>query len=275
MRFRFSPRVTITCLVLAALMVRLSVWQWDRHLQKQAEIEQMIQRLESPIIELSTASSTLPVSELPYRRVSVRGSYDFAHEMVLRNRRYEGRPGVYALTPLRLAGSDRVVLVNRGFVPMEQAQREARGEFHRAPEAEFVGLVKSPQTQRLFAPGDPPAGQGHPWVDAWLRVDIAAMNRQLPYELLPFYVEIMTAPEEAGRAARTIVRSDVKREDVIFAALAPASAPASTDYPVPMLDAVIPAGRHLGYVYEWAFLATITLLIGAILQLRRPAPLSQ
>ncbi len=271
MRFRFSPRVSFTCLLLAVLMVRASVWQWDRHAAKQAEIELMIQRLESPVIPLGQALQALPLAELPYRRVQVEGVYDFAHEMVLRNRRYEGRPGVYVLTPLRLTGTEQTLLVSRGFIPMEQAGRESRVAFQGAAAVRFIGLVKSPQTQRLFAPADPKAGPGLPWVDAWLRVDTENMSRQLPAVLLPMYVEIMTDPDEVARTARAIVRSDVKREDVIFAAFAPATEHISTNYPVPVFDAVIPPGRHLGYVYEWAFLATITLLMGIILQLRRPA----
>lgn len=258
-------------MLLASLMVRASVWQWHRHQAKQAEIEVMIQRLESPVMPLVQALRELPLGELPYRRVQVDGEYDFAHEMVLRNRRYEGQPGVYVLTPLRLAGSDHTILVSRGFVPMERSGREARAEFDGSKTARFVGLVKTPQSQRLFAPADPDAGAGFPWVDAWLRVDTEKMSRQLPEPLLPIYIEIMEHPEEVARAAREIVRSDVKREDVIFAAFAPAPQHVSTNYPVPLFDAVIPPGRHLGYVYEWAFLATITLLMGLILQLQRPA----
>ncbi len=54
----------------------------------------------------------------PYRRIFVRGHYDMEHQLLLDNRTYEGYAGYHVLTPLRLADSDKTVLVNRGWVPV-------------------------------------------------------------------------------------------------------------------------------------------------------------
>ena len=42
------------------------------------------------------------------------------------------------------------------------------------------------------------------------------------------------------------------------------------EYPVPDFSTVIPPGRHLGYVYEWAIMAAATLLVALLLQFRPP-----
>ena len=41
-------------------------------------------------------------------------------------------------------------------------------------------------------------------------------------------------------------------------------------YPIPTYDITPPPDIHLGYVYEWAFMALLTLAIGIIMQLKRP-----
>ena len=54
------------------------------------------------------------------RRVSPRhgdaARYDFANEYALASRTRQGSPGVNIMTPLRIAGTDTAVLVNRGWV---------------------------------------------------------------------------------------------------------------------------------------------------------------
>jgi hypothetical protein len=41
-------------------------------------------------------------------------------------------------------------------------------------------------------------------------------------------------------------------------------------YPIPTYDITPPPDIHLGYVYEWAFMALLTVAIGIIMQLKRP-----
>jgi surfeit locus 1 family protein len=269
MKIYFSPRVSIVGLILIAGMLRASYWQWERHLEKQGYIAQMTDRLKIAPVPVESVRDT-PAEELFYRRVEVSGEYDFAHEMVLRNRRLEEEAGVYVLTPLKITGSDRMVIVNRGFLPLQY--QNARQEFQRETQASFVGLIKEPLTRRLFAPSDPPTGEGAPWVDAWLRVDLAKMQRQLPFPIEPFYLEIMntTDPE---KAQEKIVTSSAGREELLVMGMAQLgehtkTARPLTDYPVPVFDTVIPAGRHFGYVFEWAIMALATLITCIIIQLR-------
>jgi surfeit locus 1 family protein len=51
-----------------------------------------------------------------FRRVSVRGAYSPKYAILLDNRVLNGAAGYQVLTPLRIAGGDMYVLVNRGWV---------------------------------------------------------------------------------------------------------------------------------------------------------------
>ncbi|MCO6429310.1 MAG: SURF1 family protein [Deltaproteobacteria bacterium] len=280
LKFRFSWRVTIVCGVLAALMVRASFWQWDRHLQKKAYIESIENRLQLPVVdihELFPVINRAP-DEVAYRRVTITGRYDFEHEMVLRNRRHDEMPGVFVITPLKIDGTDSYLLVSRGFLPLTYSSPEKRRQFRHTPSVSIVALLKEGASRKIFAPADPPAGDGNPWVDAWLRVDVENMSKQLPYRALPIYAEVMS-DVHGEDAAQKIVSSKSGRDEIFnLSGRVDISRPQPieniSDYPIPVFDTVVPPGRHFGYVFEWAIMALITLGIAIVLQLRRPLPAS-
>jgi surfeit locus 1 family protein len=279
MKIFFRPKVTIVCVLLAVGMCRLSLWQWDRHLQKQELITAMTARLELEPIQLEKLLQDKDgnPAELSFRRVYVRGSYEFEHEVLLRNRRYQGSAGVHVLTPLKLENSEQRILVNRGFLPLSRSTRPTRDEFRGATQISFVGILKESSRPVPLAPKDPPSGPGFPWVDAWLRVDLESIQKQLPFKLAPIYLEIMST-EDPHNAQNQIVKSSAGKEELLIMGLADPAAGNRPDfdpnlsYPIPVFDTVLPAGRHLGYVYEWAIMAFATLLIGLVLQLRPPRP---
>lgn len=274
MRFYFKPKVTFVCLLLAALMLRASVWQWHRHTEKQLYIAELSRNLEQDIVPLtSLLAANEDWTSLLHRRVGVEGEFDFAKEVVLRNRKYQDFAGVHVLTPLRIAGTAKYVLVSRGFVPLESAKSGERKAFQREAVAKFVGLIKESKERRTFAPADPESGPPNPWVDAWLRVDLPKIAAQLPYELLPFYLEVMNDTDSAT-AKSEIVRSDEQRGELFFLPNRVGQTEAQrldpARLPIPSFDTVVPAGRHFGYVWEWGVMALVTVLVGLLLQLKPP-----
>jgi surfeit locus 1 family protein len=109
----FAPtlRFTLIALLLAALFVRLGVWQWQRGELREAMAARFA-RGGDQVLELGTVA----VADLPlYQRVSVEGELDGAHQFLLDNRTFEGRAGYEVLTPLtRAAGA--ALLIDRGWV---------------------------------------------------------------------------------------------------------------------------------------------------------------
>lgn len=276
----FSWKTTITCTILAALMVRASFWQHSRLLQKNAYIAQLEERLKEPPAALITLLEDIKhgaSTTLIHKRVLVQGTYDFAHQMILRNRRYHNIPGALLLTPLRIDGTNIAILVNRGFIPLKDSNSLER--FNTATHASFTGLLKENMYKKFLAPSDPEVSPHGPFQVQWIRVNIPQIQKQIPYDLLPMWVEVMEQNASSSDIKKNIVsESSAGREDMLFLPgnqekkiLSDADVP-ELNYPVPSYDTVIPPGRHQEYVYEWAAMAILTLLIGYILQLRRPAP---
>lgn len=215
---------------MALVMVGLGFWQLDRLGQRRAQNALIAARLAAAPVDLNQA----PAADLPeYQPVRLRGAYDFAQEVVLRNRAHLDSPGVHVLTPLRLAGREEAVLVDRGWIPYTEAALEDRRVFQ-LPVGEVVltGLVRPPQQREFaFLPADPTLSPAQPRLDAWFRVDLAQLQDQVPYPLLPFYVEADAGPD-------------------------PSQLPVSS--PVVALD----EGPHLGYAIQW-FAFAVILVVGS------------
>jgi surfeit locus 1 family protein len=116
----------VTCAAFAgfALTVCLGVWQWGRGEQKVARQSGLEQRQSMPAVD----ERALPASGVPLdlldRPVAVRGTWVKERTIYLDNRQMQGRPGFYVVTPLKLAGRDLAVVVERGWIPRNFEHRE-------------------------------------------------------------------------------------------------------------------------------------------------------
>lgn len=291
--FSFSWKTSLIGLILITGMVRLAFWQWSRYLEKQAYLEELDRRLQNPVIPLtklleeSGLSSSSPKPSDPslhvmlHRRVSLSGSFDFSHEMVKRNRKDEqDGPGVHVITPLLIDGLNQYVLVNRGYIPLSIQSQSARASFHEEGTVGFVGLVKLTETPRSFlSPNDPPTGKEKPWVDAWLRVNLEKIQEQLPYPILPFHLELISKVDDPKQLTTkeledALVTNSNARSEIFYLGdnlnkVSTGELNPNRHYPVPAFSTVVPSATHLLYVFEWGFMALLTLLICVGLQFRK------
>jgi surfeit locus 1 family protein len=223
-------RLWLTLLVLVGALVccRLGVWQLDRLAQRRTQNTLINQRMAQPAVALD--GGTTDPNTLDYRRVEARGVYDSAQEIVLRGRALDGAPGVRVLTPLRLGGSDAAVLVDRGWLPLELAAPMARRAYAGPSDAVVVHGVARRSQAGAGGPLDPPLASGETRRDAWFRADIAAIERQTGYRLLPLYIEQQPAPGDP-------------------------------ELPRPVATTDLGEGPHLSYTVQWFAFAMI-LVVG-------------
>lgn len=219
---------TLVIMAMALVMLRLGIWQLDRLGQQRAENTRIEQRLAGA--PLALVGQPLDPAQDEYRRVVVRGTFDHANSVLLRNRARQGAPGVHVLTPLRIENSEQAVLVDRGWLPLEAAAPETRQQFEVGGTAEIQGIVRAPETRTSPVSAQDRVPDGGR-LDAWYRPDVARIAAQMPYPLLPFYVEAEQPPDQ----------------------------PLGLPRPDPQLE--LSDGPHLNYALQW-FAFTITLLGG-------------
>lgn len=213
----------------AALTARLGIWQLDRAAQKlalQAAVE--AQAALPPL-----TGGELGQGEVLHRRVVLRGSWLPERTVWLDNRPMDGRAGFYVVTPLRLAGRSDSVLVQRGWVPRDPADRTRLPPLPTpAGEVEVVGrLAASPS--RLYELG---AGEAGPIRQ---NLDPAAFAAESGLALLPVTV-VQTAGTDEGGLLR--------------------------HWPAPDLG----LQKHYGYAFQWFALCALILALYVWFQHLRP-----
>ncbi len=232
-------------LIVVAMMIglaRLGIWQLDRLAERRLANAQLRTALDSSAIDLNAGIEEYVAiapddvsTDLANRDVTMVGAYDFANQRILKLQNWEGRAGVHLITPFVLAGSDVAVLVDRGWIP--DAEYEAGNLFAEAVGRQTVtGYVALTETiSRRTAEAVVPASPG----DEIFRVDIAALEEEIPYRLAPFFVKETPPPVN------------------------------STQLPVRIPKVIdLSEGPHLGYAMQW-FIFSLGLGIGYVVFVRR------
>jgi surfeit locus 1 family protein len=205
--------------VLASLLfVRLGLWQLARlHEKVQRNVEIEAHQREAPV---RFASLPLDTAAARYRRASLTGAFDYGQELVLSGRTHQGSPGAELVTPMRVPGSDTVVLVNRGWVYSPDGASVDRSRWREGDTATVVGYVE------LYAPDAGATGAARdPRIVR--RISRREASSRIPYPLAPYYLV---------QTGDTATSHPVRRE-------------------MPVLD----EGPHLSYAIQWFAFAMIAL----------------
>ena len=222
----FALAISIGC-------IRLGFWQISRLGERRAANALVTARLREPPVPLA---SLIGDTALRFRRARAVGTYDFPNEFVLTSRSRNGSPGVHVITPLRLAGTDTAVLVNRGWVYApdgmkvelalyreDTASTEVDGFLERY--AISRGAVSTPSVARAVR-----------------RLDRDSIAARLPYPVAPV---ILVQQKDSGEFAAVRRGTPVRVEP-------------------PPLD----EGSHQAYAIQWFGFALVGIA-GTVLVLQR------
>jgi surfeit locus 1 family protein len=172
-------RSTILLLVIsicvAAVCVRLGIWQLARRQQRLAMNERIRARIDAPAIPASRVDRDTTKSR--FSNAIVSGTPDYDHEIVLTHRGHDGAPGVDFLTPVRVAGTDTATFVNRGWVYSPDAVTVDRARWRDTVRA-FSGYVDAFESR----PADS-VREGR-----IRKLSYEAIARVTPYPIRPFFV---------------------------------------------------------------------------------------
>lgn len=203
----FSRRwllATILVVIGVAINVRLGIWQLDRLEQRRAFNSRVLAQIYQPVLDLAGSALNADLASMEYRKVSVTGEYDLTNEVALRNQAWGNRPGVHVLTPLRIQGSDQVILVDRGWVPVAEGDFDSWAEYPETGVVKVEGILRASQSTPDYGRrSDPIPAQGEPPLKAWYFANIEAITRQVPYPLLPAYIQQAPDPSLEGLPYRT------------------------------------------------------------------------
>jgi surfeit locus 1 family protein len=137
--------VTAAAVVGIAVTFALGTWQLGRAHEKQDLAAAIAaRRALAPLPQAALLAPDVLATQL-HRPVRLRGTWVADRTVFLDNRQMAGRVGFYVATPLRLAGTDRAVLVQRGWAPRNFERREALPRVETpAGEVELTGRIAPP-----------------------------------------------------------------------------------------------------------------------------------
>jgi len=235
MQFRPSLMLSLILITLAAVFLRLGLWQLDRKAEKAALFDRF---QTAPSLGIEQALS----DQLEFARVEAFGKYDPMRHLLQDNRIWNGRAGVHVLTPFQLADG-RWLLVNRGWLPLPPD----RSSLPDVPTEPAVRTIRG----RLVAPaaagprlGDADVLFSDRWPQLLTYFDLEGASNALGAPLQPWLVQL-DADDPSGFGDRQ------------------------------WSPAVMGPAVHGAYALQWMALAITALVIWAMLGLRRGRQLAE
>ncbi|MXZ40290.1 MAG: SURF1 family protein [Caldilineaceae bacterium SB0666_bin_21] len=227
---RWWPATILILLGMAGL-AQLGFWQLDRLEWRRGMNTQTLARLNaSPV---AVTGDMVWEADWHDRQAVARGILDYRSQVGIKNRFYKEEAGIHLLTPMRLADSDQILMVDRGWIP----QAWVSGDWSQYDEG--AGLV---EVRGLLQDANPyPSGAdiGSSPDRLYYREDLELLGRVLDMEVAPMF--LLVQPVEGG----------------------------APDWPRRQSkDLHLSEGNHLSYAIQW-FLFSLILGVGYVLMVRK------
>ena len=231
-RFRWIP--FIAALIAVAIGVSLGNWQMRRADQKETIEKSLFSREAAPPVVLNSALAS--IDDIEYRRVIADGEFVRDWPVYLENGPHDGKPGFHLLMPLKISGSDRYVLVARGWLPRDPADRTKLPAIETPQGAVRIKGVARRNPGQLLQLGE--ASDLRPGAIVQ-NISVDEVAKASGFAMQPFVIE------QHGEAADGLVR----------------------DWPRPSSG----IDKHLGYAFQWYALAATAFIFFVVTGFRRGA----
>ena len=230
----FRPTLLPTAAAVAGIIATalLGDWQLNRAAHK-AEMEARIREGANSSPVRIDGTALVPQSIL-YHNVEVRGQFDPDRTVYLDNRVHQGRAGYQVVSPLKIAGSSRYVLIERGWVAAGPARSRLPDVMTPAGEVEITGTATPPNPPVFELSHQVQAGK------LWQNLTVDRYRSQFALDLQP------TIVQQRNELPDGLVR----------------------DWALPTLG----IERHRAYALQWFSMAAVILILYVVLNVRRKAP---
>ena len=220
------------CVIGFLSFTALGVWQVERLAWKLDLIARVEQRIHAPPVAVPAPGQWLLLDSqaIEYRRVTAAGSFRHDQETLV-DALTERGAGYWVLTPL--VTSAGTILINRGFVQSDHADRRTRAAGNIDGPVSIVGLM------RLSEPRGRILRRNNPAANRWFSRDVAAIAKARGLgDVAPFFIDADNAKNLGG-------------------------------LPVGGLTVVTFRNAHLVYALTWFALAALSL--GGLVIIRKSA----
>ena len=173
----FNPgiKISVFFIFFAAVFFALGVWQIERGQNKQ-------QVLDAFNAAIKAEPSVLSSTSKKWQRVYVSGSFDESRQILIDNTIFRGRVGFKVFTPFILESSDKLLLVDRGWIEQESFRENLPSITINSSFAELSGLLVNPELG--FVLSEDLISKTWPKISQTQSLDY--LVKEYPEELYPF-----------------------------------------------------------------------------------------
>ena len=230
-RFRTSLWPTLAAIAGVVATVALGNWQLGRGHEKAALAQRIDTASHDAPIGLSGAE--VRADDVVWRRVEVSGRFEPKYAVLIDNRIVRGAVGYYVVMPLKIEGSERYVLVNRGWV----AGTGSRGTLPQiatpAQTVGITGLATAPSKRYLELSTKTVEG------NVWQNLTLERYRATVPIALQP-----------------VVIQQDSKLDDGLV-----------REWSAPDLG----IDKHYAYAFQWFVMAAAIVIIYIACNVRKNA----
>ncbi len=137
-KFKPGKRITIFFIFFSGLFFSLGLWQIERGQAKTVIINEFNSNLKKEPRYLNDESKK-------WDRVSVEGTWDNSKQIFIDNVIYGGIAGYKVLTPLKIQGSDKLILVDRGWIKRNRSREILPNIDLQENTIKVSGIIESPE----------------------------------------------------------------------------------------------------------------------------------
>ena len=230
-QLQFKPSLwpTLAAIAGVAATVALGNWQLGRGQDKAALAQRIAVANRDAQIELSQTEAR--AEDVAWHRVEVRGRLEPKYAVLIDNRILHGVVGYQVVMPLRIAGGERHVLVNRGWVAAT-GSRDILPQIKTPPEEVLIaGLATVPSKRYLELSKQVAEGK------VWQNLTLERYRAAMPLALQPVVIQ-----------QESEIDDGLKRE-----------------WSAPDLG----IDKHYGYAFQWFAMAAAIVIIYLVCNVRK------
>ncbi len=200
-----------------ALSIRLGFWQISRYNTNKGFEDHLTAMESASTLLISGVGGSEELLNMEYRPVQASGTYDYSRQVAVRNQ-FWMQPwgqdiGFILLTPLLLPDGSAVI-VDRGWIPLANNTTASWRQFEDTPgPAVANGIIRLTTVPEVGGVPNPTLAPGEDHLDFWNYVDLPALQKQYPYPILPFYIELAPDPSFTGMPYRALPQLNLSGSD--------------------------------------------------------------
>jgi len=216
----------IFLLVLAAglgsLFIRLGFWQWHKyHARASQNAATLAGQNAAPVpIQALLPEGSADDGSSAFRRVTITGEYDIAHDLAVYGRTRNAQPGNEVITPMVLPDG-RVIIINRGWIPFQGGKPDLAASTPPSGPVDITGVLEPSETTGTPLP---------PEMTQVAFIDLGELSSWLGRPVIPYWVHLQAQTPPQAAFPKTVQ--------------------------LPLLD----GGPYFSYALQWWFFASVAFL---------------